>query len=78
MSIKNQISLFRLSVISKSYFGKNGMLCHAYDKPVIFISSLSSVALVLLKIPVLRKIPVLPPDVGKRQGKGILCNMGAA
>ena len=49
----------------------NGMLRHANGRPVIFISLLTYIA------PVLRKIPVLPPDVGGRQGKGILRNKGA-
>ena len=39
------------------------MLRHEYGRPVIFISLLTYIA------PVLRKIPVLPPSVGGRQGK---------
>ena len=41
------------------------MFPHAYGEPVIVISLLTYVA------PLLRKIPVLLPDVGGRQGKGI-------
>ena len=44
----------------------NGMLRHAYGRPVIFIFLQTYVA------PVLQKIPGLPPDEGGRQGKGIL------
>ena len=50
----------------------NGMLRHAYGRPVIIIFLQTYIA------PVLRKIPVLLPDVGGRQGKGILPNKGAA
>ena len=49
----------------------NGMLRHAYGRPVIFISLQTYVA------PVLHKIPVLPPEEGGRQEKGILRNTGA-
>ena len=46
------------------------MLHQAYGRPVIFISLQTYVA------PVLHKIPVLPPDEGGRQEKGILRNTG--
>ena len=46
------------------------MLRHAYGRPVIFFSLMTYIA------PVLPKIPVLPPDVGGMQGKGILRNKG--
>ena len=53
------------------YQSENGMLHQAYGRPVIFISLQTYVA------PVLRKIPVLRPDLGGSQGKGILLHTGA-
>ena len=78
--------LFYLGLILQSFFNVpnvqmshvqnpsedfTGMLRHAYGGPVIFISLLTYVA------PILRKITVLLPDVGGRQGKDILHNKEA-